>query len=396
MAEARARAAPLAPLWRRWAPVALWLALGAVLVRLIPEELPAGPRERFGVAGWTLSDGLRAPFGAAGIAGTLRWQGRGPGPHTASRRLSVSATSPFLEVEACIAGGLAADRAPGLAPGMAAGVASGTAPGLAPGLASETAPGLAPGIEPGMAEIMLSSIHRGRLDFNRAYRLGVIDGAAAGECLSAVLPRRAGDGPAVLQIQLLGAAQGEDKVWELALSQLSVQPWQENPAWRWTRRAMLPAGIALLAIAMAGYARRRPPLCVWAGLLVVAGILFGCCVSVSLKADIYAVLTGGRSLPARLPAAELLRLPFPIGGFPVFTCLHALLFGLASLLLGLARRRAWQDLMLLGLATEALQVFVPGRGPGFHDMLVDWSGVLCGLVLSRVLRPRRGFAGADA
>ena len=159
---------------------------------------------------------------------------------------------------------------------------------------------------------------------------------------------------------------------------------------------MLPAGIALLAIAMAGYAGRRPPLCAWAGLLVVAGILFGCCVSVSLKADIYAALTGGRSLPARLPAAELLRLPFPIGGFSVFTYLHALLFGLASLLLGRVQRRAWQDLMLLGLTTEALQFFVPGRGPGVHDMLVDWIGVLCGLVLSRGLRRRPGFAGADA
>ena len=52
--------------------------------------------------------------------------------------------------------------------------------------------------------------------------------------------------------------------------------------------------------------------------------------------------------------------------------------------------------MLLGLTTEALQVFVPGRGPGFYDMLVDWSGVLCGLVLSWGLRPRPGLAGADA
>lgn len=373
MAEARARSAPLPPLLRRWAPVALWLALSAALVRLIPAELPAGPWERFDADGWTLSDGLRAPFGAgldAGIVATLHWQGRGPGPHTASRRLSVPAPSPFLEVEACIAGGLAADRTPGLAPGV--------------------------------AEIMLSSIHRGRLDFNRAYRLGAIDGAEAGECLSAVLPRRAGDGPAVLQIQLSGKAEGHtedkagDEVQELALAHLSLRPLQENPAWRWTRRAMLPAGIALLAIAMAGYAGRRPPLCAWAGLLVVAGILFGCCVSVSLKADIYAALTGGRSLPARLPAAELLRLPFPIGGFSVFTYLHALLFGLASLLLGRVQRRAWQDLMLLGLTTEALQFFVPGRGPGVHDMLVDWIGVLCGLVLSRGLRRRPGFAGADA
>ena len=214
----------------------------------------------------------------------------------------------------------------------------------------------------------------------------------------------------MLQIQLLGDVEGDadaqgqvqdrangdaqgrtgdkikDNVRELELAPLSVRPLQENPAWRWTRRAMLPVGIALLVIAMASYASVRPTRCAWAGLLVVAGIVFGCCVSVSLKADIYAVLTGGRSLPARLPAAELLRLPFPTGGLPIFTGLHALLFGLASLLLGLTQRRAWQDLMLLGLATEALQYFVPGRGPGLQDVLVDWIGVFCGLGLVVLLR----------
>ena len=417
------RVAPLPPLLRRWAPMALWLGLGAVLLCLIPAQLPAGPEQRFGPDGWTLSQDMRLrpaqPAPAREALGTLHWQGRGAGPHTASRRLSVAAPSRFLAVNACIGGGPHADRAPGLTSGHKARL-----PLLARGAdpnslrASHRTPGFAsgfiPGLAPGLAEIMLASVYRGQLDFNRAYRLGALGGAAAGQCLSALLPRRSGDGAAVLQIQLLGDVEGDadaqgqvqdrakgdaqgraadkikdnvqDNVQELVLAQLSVRPLQENPAWRWTRRAMLPAGIALLAIAMASYARGRPTRCARAGLLVVAGIVFGCCVSVSLKADIYALLTGGRSLPARLPAAELLRLPFPTGGLPIFTGLHALLFGLASLLLGLAQRRAWQDLMLLGLATEALQYFVPGRGPGLQDVLVDWIGVFCGLGLVVLLR----------
>ena len=409
------RVAPLPPLLRRWAPMALWLGLGAVLLRLIPAQLPAGPEQHFGPGGWTLSQGMRLRP-AREARGALHWQGRGVGPHTASRRLSVAAPSRFLEVNACIGGSPQADRAPGLASGHEAARRPLLAKGADPNSvrASDRTPGLASGflsgLAPGLAEIMLASVYRGHLDFNRAYRLGALGGAAAGQCLSAVLPRRRGDGAAVLQIQLLGDVEGDadaqgqvqdranddakgragdkikDNVQELVLAPLSVRPLQENPAWRWTRRAMLPAGIALLVIAMASYARGRPTRCAWAGLLVVAGIVFGCCVSVSLKADIYAVLTGGRSLPARLPAAELLRLPFPTGGLPIFTGLHALLFGLASLLLGLTQRRAWQDLMLLGLATEALQYFVPGRGPGLQDVLVDWIGVFCGLGLVVLLR----------
>ena len=444
------RVATLPPLLRRWAPMALWLGLGAVLLRLIPAQLPAGPEQRFGPGGWTLSQGMRlrsAPPEREPL-GTLHWQGRGAGPHTASRRLSVAAPGRFLEVKACIGGSPDADRAPGLASGHEAARLPLLAGGADPSSvrASDRTTGLASGfpsgLAPGLAEIMLASVYRGHLDFNRAYRLGALGGAAAGQCLSAVLPRRRGDGPAVLQIQLLGDTEGDadaqgqvqdpargdadaaavlqiqllgdaegnadaqgqvqdpargdaqgragdkinNKVQELVLAQLSVRPLQENPAWRWTRRAMLPVGIALLVIAMASYAKGRPTRCARAGLLVVAGIVFGCCVSVSLKADIYAVLTGGRSLPARLPAAELLRLPFPIGGLPIFTGLHALLFALASLLLGLTQRRAWQDLMLLGLATEALQYFVPGRGPGLQDVLVDWIGVFCGLGLVVLLR----------
>jgi VanZ family protein len=74
----------------------------------------------------------------------------------------------------------------------------------------------------------------------------------------------------------------------------------------------------------------------------------------------------------------------------VFTVLHAVLFALAAFLLGRAREGAWLDLLLLGAVTETLQFFVPGRGPGVSDMLVDWSGVALGTALLFALRRRQG------
>ena len=67
--------------------------------------------------------------------------------------------------------------------------------------------------------------------------------------------------------------------------------------------------------------------------------------------------------------------------------MHAVLFALAALFLGLARgREAWVDLLFLGAATETLQRFVPGRGPGVSDMLVDWLGIAIGALLVVLLR----------
>ena len=160
------RVAPLPPLLRRWAPMALWLGLGAVLLRLIPAQLPAGPEQHFGPGGWTLSQGMRLRP-AREARGTLHWQGRGAGPHTASRRLSVAAPSRFLEVNACIGGSPHADRAPGLASGHEAARRPLLAKGADPNSvrASDRTPGLASGflsgLAPGLAEIMLASVYRG-------------------------------------------------------------------------------------------------------------------------------------------------------------------------------------------------------------------------------------------
>ena len=148
--------------------MALWLVLGAVLLRLIPAQLPAGPEQRFGPAGWTLSPGMRLhsaqPAPARQAPGTLHWQGRGAGPHTASRRLSVAAPSRFLEVNACIGGSPDADRAPRLASGREAARLPLLAKGADPHSvrASDSTPGLASGflsgLAPGLSEIMLASV----------------------------------------------------------------------------------------------------------------------------------------------------------------------------------------------------------------------------------------------
>jgi hypothetical protein len=235
---------------------------------------------------------------------------------------------------------------------------------------------------PGEAAIMLASVADGALDFNRSYLLGLVFGAQAGQCFSEDLPRRTGDGAALLQVQLPGAGSSA-----LSLSRLSTTPLEENPLWRWLRRAMLTAGLLLVALRFRAYASARPRLLGAVGLVVVAGIVFGCTVSVPLKADIYALLTGGRSLPVPPDVATLRLEAFPVGGFAIFTGMHAVLFACAALLLGLPRGpRALMDLLLLGAATETMQLFVPGRGPGVSDMIVDWVGVAIGALLVFLLR----------
>ena len=75
--------------------------------------------------------------------------------------------------------------------------------------------------------------------------------------------------------------------------------------------------------------------------------------------------------------------------FSEFACLGAILTRIMTLLdrpslpaLGLGFGAACVD--------ETIQMFVPDRGPAFTDVLIDTSGVLCGiLLLLAVLRLRR-------
>lgn len=272
--------------------------------------------------------------------GPWRWHSETSGNHWASRPLAVPAQAEFLRVAFCVADDVAPEE----------------------------------------AAVLLASVRDGALDFNRQFRAGSFYSAVAGECFEDAIPRRKGDGQAILQVQLLSAPAS------LSLRSLEVTPLRENPLWRITRIGMLLLGLVLLVLALKDFRYARPGLLSLGGLIIVLGIVFGCCVSVSLKADIFEMLTGGRSIDAKVSMSALLQEPFPLGGFSLFTYMHAVLFCGATLLLGLTRRYAWVDMLLLAPITETLQLFVPGRGPGTSDMFVDWFGVSIAVVLIFSLR----------
>jgi hypothetical protein len=250
--------------------------------------------------------------------------------------------------------------------------------------------------------LLLASLRGGVLDFNRSYELRLLDGEDGNRCTSERFTRRRGDEQALLQLQLgplftdyaAGVSQeGPTALRELAVAVLDVTSLRESRTWRWLRRFMLILGIALVALLFYRYVPSRDRLFSVSGLLgatgglTVAAIVFGCVVSVPLKAYIYELMTGGQVLaPTGAAVDELLVSAFPLGGFSIFTLLHGVLFAVAGTALGLADRRALPDLLLLGVVTETLQLYVPGRGPGLDDLLVDWAGVAVAAALVFLLR----------
>ncbi len=74
--------------------------------------------------------------------------------------------------------------------------------------------------------------------------------------------------------------------------------------------------------------------------------------------------------------------------FSLFTVLGAL----ASWIWGGTPRLAWVLLGLagLGMATEGLQHFIPGRGASLGDLTADWLGLALGWGLLGVLARKRG------
>lgn len=239
-------------------------------------------------------------------------------------------------------------------------------------------------VPPDSLFIAFASIADRSLDFNRAYRLWTDDGGDPGDCFEGLMPRRSGDADAILQILL------QNTPGEFVLTQLTTEALVENPRWRWLRVIMLTLGIGLIAVQFRRFTANTPRWSGAAGGMVVAAIVFGCCVSVDLKADIFALATGGRAIDVPQTAAHALHTAFPTGGFSIFTLMHGVLFAAATFLLGLGYRYAWVSLLLLGATTETLQIFVPGRGPGLSDMLVDWSGVAAGVGLLFLFRRGQG------
>ncbi len=331
-----------------WRWVLLYIGVSLGLAALLPEHQSVGevhslvdtpPSAASAARGWHTSAQMSVAAGEA-----LEFRSASPDAQAASRRLPVPANADFVRLRACLRTPMARDS----------------------------------------FLVGFGSISDGHLDFNRAYRLWTDDGGMSGDCFEELMPRRSGDGDAILQVQL---RQGPAR---MAMTELETQALVEDRLWRWVRSAMLIIGIALIAARFRSYLFATPRLAGMAGCAVVAGIVFGCCVSVALKADIYALATGGRTLLAPHTDAELLDMMFPAGGFSVFTVLHGVLFAAATVFLSSVSSLAWVPLMLLGAATETLQIFVPGRGPGVSDMLVDWLGVAAGLGLLVLLRGRQG------
>lgn len=354
MAVANGTAADALCALKRWRWVGIFMLVSLMLAAWVPSHQAIGARLVIASTAidWSLSPGMEMRRRGQDLV----FSAIDSGPQSASRALRVPQDSDFLSLRLC----------------------------------------LVEKILPDSAAIMLASVRASVLDFNRQYRLYSVAESGPGDCVAESLPRRSGDGLAVLQIQLVKAES------TLALSDLSVTPLRENRQWRGIRLIMLVLGIALVTWVFSAYWNTPPQ---WlfhtpshtpskvvsqsitmAGLVTVAGIIFGCCVNVHLKADIFALLAGGRSTEPGLSLAEILQTPFPVAGFSLFTTMHAVLFCVGTLSLAFIRRYAWVDMLMLGLTTETLQAFVPGRGPGLSDVMVDWLGVAGAMLLVFLLR----------
>lgn len=322
---------------RRWRWLAVYVVLALLARELIPAQLPVAPSvDVLASDEWVLSAGMSRLDAVT----PPTWQAAKPLPGVATRRVYIEAAAEFVGVHACIS---SRSRQEGMLLGLA-------------------------------------SVRAGQLDFNRQYSLYAMHEAQAGDCVTDALPRRSGDTGALLQLQLSGAGD------RIALESLTLTPLVESTAWHIIRLIALPLGILLLGRCFAAYLplAYRDWRCA-AGLLFAASIVFGCCVSVTLKADIFVLLTGGRQLSAA-SEEQLLNSVFPNGGFALFSLGHFVIFAAAGLFMGFCSQRAWVDLILLALVTETLQIFVPGRGPGLSDVLIDWSGLALAALLLFCIR----------
>lgn len=330
--------------WLTAAPVIGFLVITAALViTLTPFEPLAPPTSLIEPTGWISSD--------ASITAALTEQGAGLRIHSRSSRSfashAVSGTdgADFMRVKLCLAE------------------------------AMPTLPETAQYPERPAAIPMLASMREGAPDFNRQFIMWGFYESIAGECETHLLSRLVGDGDAIAQVQV-----GANDI-DIVFSEFTIQPIRHTDIWQMIRRAMLGAGLFVVAVYFLRYrptSLRVTPrnLLAMAGLCGVAGILFGCCVSVGLKADIFALINAGASTtPAPLGLEESLRQAFPEPGFGVFTQMHAVFFCVTTVLLGMLSRTAILDMVLLAVTTETLQFFVPGRGPGISDALVDCLGI---------------------
>jgi hypothetical protein len=159
------------------------------------------------------------------------------------------------------------------------------------------------------------------------------------------------------------------------LQRLELLELTEKSWWRPLRITMLTLGVGVLVVFFWPERVPRSRLLQAPALLGVAGIVFGCCVGVGLKAQIYALFTGGVGSGTPADLQTLLEMSAPEHGFGMFTLLHAVLFFCTTFCIALVRRDFLSAMTLLAVTTETLQIYVPGRGPGLSDVAVDLFGV---------------------
>ncbi|MDP5072154.1 MAG: hypothetical protein NWQ45_14750, partial [Congregibacter sp.] len=176
----------------RWRWLLVFMVVAWALAAQIPGYLALGPSQSLGNTAvdhgadqpgfWYSSPGMRVDTSA----GQLHWESQATGNHWASRALAVPGDAEFVQLRFC----------------------------------------LAKDVAPEAVAVMLASVREGALDFTRQYRVNSFYAGAAGECFAEPIPRRPGDGPAVLQVQLLDAPAA------LYLQSLEFEALRENPRWR--------------------------------------------------------------------------------------------------------------------------------------------------------------------
>lgn len=351
----------------------IFIALALILRAFVDEHITVGPTtELSGFAQhWSTSPGIRSkvrngiryisssgPETVVGARGASMPRGNSESrvAGIASRLLRPPVTAQFLALTVCLEGKM-------------------------PELPSKDEASRQPAVA-----VMLASVRDGKLDFNRQFATHSLLGNSQTGCHETRFPRRVGDGSAVLQMQFLAPDS------EIALSSLRVTPLREAPVWKWTRMLMLSLGLLCVVQLFASHASFQRPLRSALVLGSIGAILFGCCVPVGLKADIFALGSGGRMSPVFSSAQDMLGYVFPMAGFSVFTALHTVLFAIATTCVGLLRprREILADMLLFAVTTEILQIFVPGRGPGVRDIMIDALGIVIGgLLLFLLWRSQR-------
>jgi hypothetical protein len=208
----------------------------------------------------------------------------------------------------------------------------------------------------------------GRYDWNQPHMLAIVTGTTSRQRYEGVFEMPGSVPRAMLGIEVAYAT-GSMRIADLELTRL-----EELPVFR-LAASILVAGWSLLGfwvVETVYRSIRSPAIRRW--LLATAGVLAAGLFMPSLLRQ--ALIDGvGRGLGLELANPDALG--------------HGVVFGLLALLLRCGRSRDPLGLhlacwLLLGMATEVVQLFTPDRDPEFGDWLVDAIGASLGLLIAEL------------